>query len=171
VALGTGIAAVPAEASPVAPAPSAALAISTAVAAAGLLFAALGGSVAAVALEFAAAPASAAVAPAVTVALLEGLAGALPPGGRFSRLAAAEQALQPAEEAACGRLCLLGSAVRLERLLGAGALLELRALIALRLVAAEVASLRTRLAAVVPAVGAERGPALADASVRAVAGM
>jgi hypothetical protein len=90
-----------------APAPVPALAVSAAV----LVIAALGGAVASlrgtlapVVLGLAAMAAASAVAPAVTVAVMERLAAGIAPHGRLDRLGAAEKALEPRKETLGGRL-------------------------------------------------------------------
>jgi hypothetical protein len=186
VALGTRIAAaVPAGSAAVAPAARSALAVPAAVLLLAELrgaLAALLGALAAVTLRVAAVAASAAVAPAVPVAVAERLAARLMPGGRLGRLGARKQAPQPAEESTRGRLGRGGRLVGWRGLVAPRPLVELRALVVLRavvallarvarlLVAARVAPvLARRVDAVLPAIGAERGPVVGPRVVLPVA--
>jgi hypothetical protein len=137
-----------------APAPGAAVAVAAAV----LVLAPLGGALAQETLGVAAAmAASSAMAPAVAMFVAERLAAGIAPGRRLhSGLAAAEQALQPAEESPGGRLGLRSDAVGRKAGLAARALIELWARLPLRLVPAGIAPFLPRLAAaLLPAIGAE----------------
>jgi hypothetical protein len=115
--------------------------------------------------------AAAAVAPAVPVGFIERLADGLARDGRLCRLAA-EQPLQPSDESPRCRLWRRGCAIRRNAVLAAHALVELRARLALRLVATEVAHVLARgVGPVLPAIRAERGPAVVLRVVRTVAEM
>jgi len=95
------------------------------------------------------------VAPAVAVALAERLPSGFAHLGGLGRLAAAEKALQPAEES-CGRLGGRTAPLGVGILVAPRALVELRARLARRLVPPEIAPFRPRLAAaLVPAIGTE----------------
>jgi hypothetical protein len=137
-----------------------------------LALATLLGALAPVTLGVAAVAAAAAVAPAVAMSLTEGFGRGLAGDGRLCGLAATEQALQPGDESSLCRLWRRSRVFRGHAVLTARARVVVRARVALRLVATEVASILARgVGLVLPAIGSERGSAVVPRMVRAVAEM